>query len=145
MTREHSADLIKEWQALHHSHEQYEHFALLIKLVAIVISIVLIIFDQQNSVILLIVAVLWLQEAIWKTYQARTGSRITLIEQALINARLGDNNIIDENSTIAFQFYNQWNDNRAGVIELIKEYLANSVKPTVIYPYLPLMVIALMA
>ena len=42
MTLDHTANLVKEWQALHNSHEQYEHFALLIKLVAVVITIVLV-------------------------------------------------------------------------------------------------------
>lgn len=140
MTLDHTADLVKEWQALHNSHEQYEHFALLIKLVTVVITIVLIIFDQANHVTLLVLAILWLQEGIWKTYQARTSTRIALIEQALENGKQGN-----DKATIAFQFYNHWNKNRTSAILLIKEYLKNSVKPTVIYPYLPLMVIALMA
>ena len=140
MTLDHTAELVKEWQALHNSHEQYEHFALLIKLVTVVVTIVLVIIDQPNHLTLLVLAVLWIQEGIWKTYQARTSSRIALIEQALENGKQGS-----DNGTIAFQFYNQWNNNRTSAILLIKEYLKNSVKPTVIYPYLPLMIIALMA
>lgn len=140
MTLDHTAELVKEWQALHNSHEQYEHFALLIKLVTVVVTIVLVIFDQPNHVTLLVLGVLWLQEGIWKTYQTRTSTRIALLEQALENGKQGDND-----GTIAFQFYNHWNKNRTNAISLIKEYLKNSVKPTVIYPYLPLMFIALMA
>jgi len=140
MTLDHTANLVKEWQALHNSHEQYEHFALLIKLVAVVITIVLVIFDQPNHITLLVLGILWLQEGIWKTYQSRTSNRIALIEQTLENGKQGDNY-----GTIAFQLYNHWNNNRTSAILLIKEYLKNSVKPTVIYPYLPLMVIALLA
>ena len=145
MTIELNADLVKEWQALHSSHEHYEHFALLIKLVAIVLTISLLIFDQSIIVTLLMLAILWLQEGIWKTYQARTSNRIALIEQALINTKRDNKNLVVDFNTSAFQFYHQWRDSRSGAITLIKEYLKNSVKPTVVYPYVPLMLLALIA
>ena len=145
MTIEHKADLVKEWQQLHSSNEKYEHFALLIKLVAVMLTVLLIMGDQPNTIVLLVMAVLWLQEGIWKTYQSRTNDRIELLEQALLAIKLEDKCLAGENNTIAFQFYHQWSQNRAGSVELIKEYIKNSVKPTVIYPYVPLMVIALIA
>lgn len=138
MTIEHNADLVKEWQELHSSHESYEHFALVIKLFTVTLTILLILFTQPSGVILLVLAVLWQQEGIWKTFQARTSTRIELIEQALVDIKHGD-----ESSTIAFQFYRQWSENRVGSVPLIKEYLQNSLKPTVIFPYVPLMLITL--
>lgn len=145
MIIEHNADLIKEWQALHNCYESYERFALIIKLLSVVLTVLLIIFAQPNIVTLLMLAVLWLQEGIWKTYQARTNDRIELIEEALLNIKLEDKSLVNKNNTIAFQFYHQWSENRTGSASLIKEYIKNSIKPTVIFPYVPLMVIALIA
>ena len=145
MTIEHNPDLVKEWRELHGSHEQYEHYALMIKLVAVVLTVFLIAFTLPKIIILLILAVLWLQEGIWKTYQARTNTRKTLIEKTLLHANNGDTNSPDTSNTVAFQFYHQWSENRSSTLTLIKEYLKNSVKPTVIYPYVPLMIVALIA
>ncbi len=138
MTIEHNANFVKEWQELHNCHESYERFALIIKLLAITLTVLLIVLVQPYLVTLLVLAILWLQEAIWKTYQARAGDRIALIEQALT-----DNKHNEKNSTSAFQFYSQWSNNRAGAFGLIMEYLKNAMKPTVVYPYVPLMIIAL--
>jgi len=144
MTIEHNADLVKEWQQHHSSYEKYELFALVIKLVAVALTIFLIVNAQSNTVILLLIAVLWLQEGIWKTYQARTSDRIELIEKALSGRKQEDKSLVNESNTIAFQFYHQWSESRAGTVALIKEYIQNSIKPTVIYPYAPLMLIVLM-
>ena len=89
---------------------------------------------QGNMIIILILVILWLQEGIWKTYQARTSNRIELIEQALT-----------KNNVVAFQFYRQWSENRPSSVGLIMEYLKNALKPTVIYPYIPLIFITLIA
>lgn len=144
MSTEHAAILIKEWQSLHNSHEQYEHFALIIKLVTVIITVVLLVFTLQSTLILLILAVLWLLEGIWKTYQARTSDRIIILEQAILETRQ-DNNLSIELQTNTFQFYSQCIDNRAGSVSLVLEYLKNAIKPTVMYPYLPLMLITLIA
>jgi len=145
MITEDNFDLTKEWQELHNSIESYEHFSLLIKLLAISLTVLVITFTKTNHLTLLVLAILWLQEGIWRTYQARTTSRIVLIERYLPPIKENDNSLTDENNTVAFQFYSQWNENRAGSVALIKEYIQNSIKPTVIYPYVPLMVIALIA
>ncbi|MBL4942689.1 MAG: hypothetical protein JKY81_13640 [Colwellia sp.] len=138
MTIEQQTDLVKEWQTLHNSHEHYEYFALLIKLVAVTLTVLGITFYQLNLTFLLVLAVLWLQEGIWKTYQIRVSNRIELLEQALIDLKHSN-----ENTTIPFQFYRQWHENRGDTVTLVKEYINNSLKPTVIYPYVPLMVIVL--
>jgi hypothetical protein len=89
---------------------------------------------KENMVIILILVILWLQEGIWKTYQARTCNRIELIEQALV-----------EGDFVSFQFYRQWTENRPSLTGLIMEYIKNSLKPTVIYPYIPLIFVTLIA
>ena len=134
MTIESNALLVKEWQALHNSHERYEQYALIIKLFSVAVTLFSLAFYHESMVIMLILAILWLQEGIWKTYQARTCHRIELIEQALL-----------ENNLEVFQFYCQWSENRPSSVDLIMEYLKNSLKPTVIYPYIPLIFITLIA
>ncbi len=132
MTIESNALLVKEWQALHHSHERYEQYALIIKLFSVAVTLFSLAFYQESIVIVLILAVLWLQEGIWKTYQARAYNRIKLIEQALPENNLG-----------AFQFYRQWSENRPSSAGLVVEYIKNALKPTVIFPYIPLIFITL--
>jgi hypothetical protein len=132
MTVESEALLVKEWQSLHNSHERYEQYALIIKLFSVAVTLFSFAFYQVTIVITLLLAVLWLQEGIWKTYQARTSNRIELIEQALL-----------ENDLSAFQFYSQWSKNRPSAAGLVMEYIKNALKPTVIYPYFPLIFITL--
>lgn len=134
MTIESNALLVKEWQSLHNSHEQYEQYALIIKLFSVAVTLLSLAFSHESMVIILILAVLWLQEGIWKTYQSRTCLRVELIERALV-----------ENNLVAFQFYSQWSDNRPSSVGLVIEYIKNSLKPTVIYPYIPLIFITLVA
>ena len=145
MTIEQNADLVKEWLELHRCHESYERYALIIKLLAVTLTVLLIIFAQPYLVILLVLAVLWLQEGVWKTYQARTSDRIELIELTIMQLKQEGVSFTNKSNSIAFQFYSQWSKNRAGATTLVMEYLRNSIKPTVIYPYVPLMVIALIA
>jgi hypothetical protein len=132
MTLESNALLVKEWQAIHNSHEHYEQYALIIKLFSVAVTLFSLAFYPKGIVIILILATLWVQEGIWKTYQARACNRIELIEQALL-----------ENNLVAFQFYRQWADNRPSSAGLIIEYIKNTLKPTVIYPYIPLIFIVL--
>ena len=134
MTIESNTLLINEWQSLHKSHEHYEQYALIIKLFSVATTLFSLVLYQGSVIIILILAILWLQEGIWKTYQARTCNRIELIEQALV-----------EGDLVSFQFYRQWTENRPSSVGLITEYIKNSLKPTVIYPYIPLIFITLIA
>jgi hypothetical protein len=132
MTIESEPLLVKEWQSLHNSHERYEQYALIIKLFSVAVTLFSFAFYQGTIAITLLLAVLWLQEGIWKTYQGRACQRIELIEQALT-----------ENNLVAFQFYRQWSENRPSSKGLVMEYIKNSLKPTVIYPYFTLIFIKL--
>ncbi len=132
-----------EWQTLHNSHEKYEHFALLIKLFAVAITAMTVIFSFSELLVLSLLATLWLQEGIWKTFQARTSARIEDIEQAITTTETNLSNASgkSKSKTAAFQFYSQWESNRPTTLSLIASYIKNALKPTVIYPYLPLMLV----
>lgn len=127
--------LLQQWQTLHNNHESYESYALIIKLVATAITLLSLTFSLTALVALLLVAVLWLQEGIWKTFQCRTANAIIAIEDKLA---LNEAEQTSE-STKPYLMYKQWQMNRPTSKALIAEYMANSLKPTVLYPYLPLM------
>ena len=129
--------LLQQWQTLHNNHEDYEQYALIIKLVATAITLFSLTFSLATFVALLLLATLWLQEGIWKTFQCRTASAIIAIEDKLA---------LDESESTAesdkpYLLYKQWQANRPSTKALIAEYVSNSLKPTVLYPYLPLMLV----
>jgi hypothetical protein len=126
--------LLEQWQTLHNSHESYEQYALIIKLVAVTVTLLAFTFSLETLVALLLIAALWLQEGIWKTFQSRTSDAIMVIENKLA---LNDAKISESNTP--YLLYTQWQVNRASAKALIAEYVINSLKPTVLYPYAPLM------
>ncbi len=137
MTLKIDTALASEWQVLHNSHEKYEHFSLMIKLFAIAITSIAIVFSFSWQLAFSLLTILWLQEGIWKTFQARTSARIETIEHTIANIE------VNESKIEAFRFYSQWADNRPTAVVLIVSYIKNALKPTVIYPYLPLMLVLL--
>lgn len=126
--------LMIQWQTLHQDHEKYEQLALGIKIFSVLLCVLSIVSSIATFIIVLLLATLWLQEGIWKTYQARTSSAILSIEQALTEKNQDDE---------IFSLYAQWQKNRPSAASLITEYLTNSLKPTVLFPYIPLIVITL--
>ena len=122
-----------EWTTLHAEHERYDQYALLIKLVTVVVAVILLGLQIALPIALVIIAVLWLQEGIWRTVQARAAQRIMVLEKA----------ISQHDQQLAFQFYSNWQASRPGTVGMVKEYIANAVRPTVAYPYAILLMIVL--
>ena len=120
-------DFKNEWAIIHGDIERYERFSLGVKLFSVLISVLCIVHQVDLRFAIAIILVLWLQDGIWKTFQQRSETRILFIEDMLRNEAVANNQ--------AFQFHSQWKDSRQGVAGLIKEYLLNSAKPTVAYPY----------
>ena len=121
-----------EWLALHRDNEKYEHYSLLIKLIAITLTFIGIIMQQPALLMINFIFILWLQDSIWKTYQGRTNDRILLLEQEIINKK---------QSTSAFSFYSQWQEKRPKALKLMLEYIKSSIRPTVAYPYVILIIV----
>lgn len=128
-------NLQNEWSILHSDIEKYERFSLLIKLFSLLICLLATAYTLNEWFTILLILILWLQNGIWKTFQGRLESRILNIEQHLLNKTSPDD--------IAFQLYSQWQGERQGALELIKEYCSNSFKPTVAYPYILLVIVVL--
>lgn len=121
--------LSQEWQTLHQEHERYDRYGLLIKLTAALTCLLTIGLTMNLMLALALVLVLWLQEGIWRTVQARTSARLLIVERILKEPA----------DHAAMQFYSEWEASRPGTKGLIKEYLHNAVRPTVAYPYIILL------
>lgn len=118
---------------LQNNYEQYERTALLIKLVAIVLGAIAW-SAGENRVVIAAIAVLWVQEGIFKTYQSRLGVRLMRIE-ALIKQ--------SDAEAMPFQLHTEWSASRQGVVGLLAEYAASAARPTVAFPYAVLLLLAL--
>jgi hypothetical protein len=121
----------QEWITLQNNFEQYEKGALLIKLLAVVLCSVGLALALHEVLLAVLLAVLWLQEGIFRTYQARLGVRILRIEQTLKRA--------DADEIAAFQLHSEWRLARPETIDLLAEYGASAMRPTVAFPYVVLL------
>ena len=126
-----------EWTALQRGFEQYEHSALITKLVAVAVCVVAAFAAIDPLVVGAVTILLWMQEAISRTSQARIGSRLLKIE-TIIGA--------NKNGTFfPFQLHTEWDNSRGNNMTLIKEYAINGLRPTVAYLYVALVVISQIA
>jgi len=119
--------LQREWEILHHDHERYEPFALVIKLFAVVIVLSCWVFAVDAVLTITFVLALWLQEGIWKTYQARLGARLLLLEKMLREP--------GNTATRPYQLYSTWSAQPKNTATMFAEYVSNAIRPTVAYPY----------
>ena len=121
----------QEWLLLQTQFDSYEKHSLYIKL----FSAAVLLTAEYSGVVtigqILLLMVLWLQDGIWKTFQSRIESRLLLVER----------NISESNSKEAFQFNSEFIKLRPGNFSLIKEYLTQSIRPTVAYPHAALILI----
>lgn len=124
--------LQQEWLLLQAQHEHYELWTLAIKLTAVL----LLAFAPVSTLLLLLamLALLWLQDAIFKTFQARLGERLLQVERALREPA----------SAAAMQFNSEWQAQRPGVGGLLAAYLRAACRPTVAFPYPLLMALAVL-
>ena len=115
----------QEWMTLQNNHEHYERGALALKVVTVVLAFALLAVNLPVLVVGLVVSALWLQEGIYRTSQRRLGQRLLVLEGLM----RGDE------SGAPFQLHTQWQAARPGVGGLLREYIANALRPTVAYPY----------
>lgn len=123
----------REWAVLQILHERYEFGALAIKLTAVVLFFAGIVIDLHATWLMLLMAVLWLQEGIFKTSQSRLGARLLQLEQLLAEGNGGQGE--------AFQLHTRWATQRPGTIGLVGEYLRSAMRPTVAFPYAVLLLV----
>ncbi|MEQ1601545.1 MAG: hypothetical protein ABL885_07235 [Methylophilaceae bacterium] len=127
MTIVNSEPFSQEWITLQNNYEQYEKSALLIKLAALALYFVGAVFTLNAALVCFVVLILWVQEGVFRTSQARLGLRILAVEQALKQA--------GKSADVAFQLHSIWLAGRKGITGLLAEYAASMFKPTVAFPY----------
>jgi hypothetical protein len=124
-----------EWELLHRDHETHERYSLAIKLTAVVMSFGGFAVGVDAIPEIVFILVLWLQDGIWKTFQARIGARLLAIENMLRAAY--------REAGAQYQLYTHWHESKGGAVSLLREYVANALRPTVAYPYAALAVVIL--
>lgn len=132
----------QEWQTLQSQYEQYERGALQIKLVAVLMCVWLLgggLMSKLNLMLATVfVLLLWLQEGIFRTSQARLGERILQLEAGLRTSAQA------ATGHTPFQLHSDWQKRRGGVLALLMEYAKNAARPTVAFPYLALLLVSVL-
>ena len=131
-------ELIQEWLALQKQTDDYEKYSLLIKLFNIMIVVFAFSYSLPYIVTFVIVAIVWLQDGIWKTFQSRTEQRIMKLEQGIAEFEEGKGEL----SILPFQLNRQFRENRASTVGLLTEYFKQSLRPTVAFPHLFLLLLS---
>lgn len=132
----HTAALCHEWSTLQNNYEQMERNALLVKLAAVVLCVGGYAFSLPYELIGGTALLLWMQESLCRTSQARLGERLVRIEALVKNAAPASS---------ACQLHTEWLANRKSSLGLLGEYAAHALRPTVAFPYAVLLVVALAA
>lgn len=127
--------LQNEWITLQTQFDSYEKYSLTIKLFSILICCMLIFALDAGLWSLFVVAILWLQDGIWKTFQYRIGQRLEVVEHAIQVQSLATQ---DQTTSIGMQFNLAWSQTRPNTVGLVCEYIKQSLKPTVAYPHVAL-------
>jgi hypothetical protein len=129
-----SSALGHEWAILQNNHEQYERTSLLIKLAGIALFLASLALSLDVVIAMLLLLVVWVQEAIFRTSQSRLGQRILRIEQMKKEGRA---------DALTYQLHSEWLATRPGTTGLLAEYGSNMLRPTVAFPYVVLMAMML--
>ena len=123
-----------EWAVLQDHHEQYEKSSLLIKLSSIAVLVACLALSMGGVFTLLLMLVLWVQEAVLRTGQSRLGDRILRIEGCIAQGE----------SAPGYQLHSEWQATRPGFTGLLAGYGKNMLRPTVAFPYAVLMAITVL-
>lgn len=122
--------LSQEWQTLQDNHERHEQNALFIKLACLTLCIAGLASYLPLIWVGFTVLLCWGQEGIFKTYQARLAKRLLHVESLLKEA---------QPAAPAMQLHADWMASRPGSTGLIVSYATSACRPTVAFPYLPIL------
>ena len=120
----------QEWMNLQSQYEHYERSSLLIKLTCVVLFALGLMFPMNVLLASAFILIFWLQEGIFRTFQARLGDRLLRVEGYLRDTG---------NVGFAYQLHTEWLKNRPSIFGLVMEYAKHSVRPTVAFPYIVLL------
>ena len=133
-----------EWAVLQKNFERYEMGGLVIKLAGLTLAVIGITLGLNTAFVILLLLVMWVQEGIYRTFQARIGQRILRVEELIVRAGATDGlSSPAAGANMPFQLHSDWRAGRGGVKGLLVEYSASACKPTVAYPYALLVVVVM--
>ncbi|MFT4823465.1 MAG: hypothetical protein ACI9DH_001158 [Halioglobus sp.] len=128
-----TSDLANEWSILQNQYDSYEKFSLVIKLLSIGVLSFSYFLHQIGLLTLALLLILWLQDAIWKTFQSRISIRLMDVERGL-----SADPSQSTSPLAAYQYNSVYARDRPGLLGLIREYLKHAVRPTIAYPHVVL-------
>ena len=137
--------LSHEWITLQTSHERYETGGLMIKLFSVALTVAGFALHLNLKLMLALVAILWVQEGIYRTFQSRLGRRILRVEQFVKDGVRGEvkggatGEATGDVPHAAFQLLSEWLASRPGALGLGAEYARSACRPTGAFPYAVLM------
>lgn len=127
--------LSHEWATLQNNHEQHERNSLLVKLASVALLAASPALGLNAPVAVAILLMLWLQEAMLRTFQARLAERILRVERLLRDH--------PDQPGAACQLHTEWLASRPGAAGLLGQYGRNMLRPTVAFPYAALVLLGL--
>ena len=130
------SDFTNEWCLLQNQFDSYEKYSLTIKLFAITLLSTAFILNTLTIFILILLIILWVQDAIWKTFQSRIETRLLQLEKDIANEHSSANK-----TKKAYQFNSLYLLNRPSNIALINEYLRQAIRPTIAFPHIFLLLL----
>jgi len=131
------SDLGREWSLLQNQFDSYEKYSLIIKLSNVLIFSAAFLFGQITVFFLALLLTIWLQDAIWKTFQARIDSRLQQLEKLLRDEDKKKGEYRNENpcENSAFQFNTEYLKSRPSGLGLTAEYFRQALRPTIAFPH----------
>ena len=124
---ESSSPFAAEWQLLQSQYHDYERHALYLKVFGFILLAIALVNNAPPIMACIVFALVWLQEAIWRTFQSRVQNRIVTLEKAIAGN--------DNNQQLAFQHHSQFLANKPGIVGLFGQYLKHALAPTVAFPH----------
>lgn len=118
----------QEWTTLQNNFERYEHGVLWLKLTAVLVFFMGVVWQIEPWLLAVLLLVLWLQDAIYKTFQNRLGARLQQLESWISESAATQ-------SASPYQLHSAWLAQRKGPAGLLAEYVASALRPTVAFPY----------
>ncbi|AEP28687.1 hypothetical protein [Brumicola nitratireducens] len=131
MLESQKSPLLTEWVTLQNQCDAFEKLSLGIKLLAVLLASLFSITLIHPEIILVLNSILWVQDAVWKTFQSRFSERLLQIESSLSSSQ----------SDSSIQFNTAWEAKPRGIVFLVSEYLRHLAKPTVVFPHLVLILL----
>jgi hypothetical protein len=129
--------LLVEWQTLHNQYHDYDKLSQWIKLSVTLLFVIMYLMHGHWVITIGLVGLLWLQEAMLKTFQSRIESRLLAVEQ-----------MVESGSDVLsspLQLHSQFSKRRPSLSGLIKDNVKQSLRPTVAIVYLTLMALTVLS